>query len=404
MDLTPLTNALQRDPFRGRVRQYRFSPSRRAAPGDAAIVVPARNEAARIASCLDHCSVAIAAAGADVRLVVVANNSTDETAEVVRGWAERQDRALDLVEVELADELAHAGAARRLAFEMGRHLVHEAGTLMCTDADSRPELGWVVTNLAEVRRGASLVCGRVVLDAAERAQLPGAFLADWAIEDAYRQASRELGQLIDPDPHNPLPHHGQVSGASLAIPAWAYDMIGGAPFVPVAEDRALAARIQAFDLPIRFSDAVRVITSGRLRGRAPGGMADTIRARLLLGDRLCDVALETAIGTLFRAELRARLRSAWRSGGLDECELRRLGLGERDRDRIMRQCHFGAAWAAIEASCPALRRVRLERAQLPGEHEQLVRLLARTREQQRAVSSRRAAAGFRTKQGDFLCS
>jgi GT2 family glycosyltransferase len=362
-----------------RVRDWRIIATAGGMPAESAIVVPTRNEAARLAACLEHCRRSIRASGASARLVVLINNSSDDSVGVATAWAARQGMALDLVEVELAEGQAHAGAARRVAFDIGRQCVKGSGVLMTTDADSRPERDWVRANLRAVAAGAALVCGRVALDAEEAAALPVGFLGAWAVEETYERASRELGSLLDPDPYNPWPNHGQISGASLAISARAYDAVGGAPVLPFGEDRALAARIRAFDLPIRFCDAARVVTSCRLDGRASGGMADTIRARVMDADLHCDDRLEPALATGFRARLRARLRRDWDKPDVIDGRLRRLGLDAHGRQEVFRHRHFGAAWASIEATVPALRRVRLERAQLAGELPLLQRLVADAR-------------------------
>jgi hypothetical protein len=393
-----------------RVRDWRIVATSGVMPSDSApncaIVVPTRDEAARIAACLEHCRISIQASGTTARLVVLVNNSSDDSVGVAIAWAERQGVALDLVEVELAEGQAHAGAARRLAFDIGRQCVDDAGVLMTTDADSRPERNWVGANLRAVAGGAALVCGRIALDAEEAAALPAGFLTAWSVEETYAQASLELANLLDPDPHNPWPHHGQISGASLAVTACAYDAVGGLPVVPFGEDRALAALIRAFDLSIRFCDAARVVTSCRLDGRAPGGMAATIRARLMGTDLLCDDRLEPALATYFRARLRARLRGEWRTPGVFDGLLRRLGLGVDEREKALRYRTFGAAWASIEATVPLLRRVRLERAELDTELPLLQRLVANARARYGCATTGVASELNRTAQplGEALCS
>ena len=393
-----------------RVRDWRIVATAGGMPADSApnsaIVVPTRNEAARLAACLEHCRMSIRASGAATRLVVLVNNSSDDSVDVAMAWAARRGVALDLVEVELAEGQAHAGAARRLAFDIGRQCVQGSGVLMTTDADSRPDRNWVAANLRAVAAGAALVCGRIALDAEEAAALPAGFLGAWAVEETYAQASRELASLLDPDPHNPWPNHGQISGASLAITARAYDAVGGPPVVPFGEDRALAARIRAFDLPIRFCDAARVVTSCRLDGRAPGGMADTIRARLMDADLHCDDRLEPALATGFRARLRARLRRDWDRPEVIDGRLRRLGLDAHGRQVVFRHRHFGAAWASIEAVVPVLRRVRLERAQLAGELPLLQRLVAGARARYGCATTSDSAGSNRAVQplGEALCS
>ena len=390
-----------------RVRDWRIVASAGAMPAANAIVVPTRNEAARIATCLDHCHIAIQKSRATVRLVVLVNNTSDGSVGVAMAWATGRGVPLDLVEVELAASQAHAGAARRLAFDIGRQCVGGNGVLMTTDADSRPGHDWVAANLEAVADGAALVCGRIALDVAEAAALPAGFLAAWAVEETYAHASLELTTLLDPDPHNPWPHHGQISGASLAVTARAYDAVGGAPVVPFGEDRALAARIRAFDLPIRYCDAACVDTSCRLDGRAPGGMATTIRARLMEDDLDCDDRLEPALTTCLRAQLRARVRRDWGRPGMIDALLHRLGVDPQAREEALGHRHFGAAWASIEAMVPVLRRVRLKRADLDSELPLLQRLVASVKDHRsRAPACPTAAPASSTamaRSGDALC-
>ena len=402
----PSTTVCRLSP-RVRVRDWRIVATAGPAAGalDCAIVIPTRNEAARIAACLEHCRLSIQASGARVRLVVLVNNSSDESVAMAMAWAARQSVALDLVEVELAQSQAHAGGARRLAFDIGRQCVGARGVLMTTDADSRPAQNWVRANLEAVADGAALVCGRIALDVEEAAALPAGFLEAWAIEETYARAALELATLLDPDPHNPWPHHGQISGASLAVTAAAYDAVGGAPVVPFGEDRALAARIRAFDLPIRFCDEACVDTSCRLDGRAPGGMAATIRARLMEDDLHCDDRLEPALATFLRAQLRARLRRDWGKPAAVDGLLHRLELCANGREEALRHRHFGAAWASIEALAPVLRRVRLKRAELDRELPLLQRLVAYARAQHGAASSWLSAepSPAELHSGDVMC-
>ncbi len=66
---------------------------------------------------------------------------------------------------------------------------------------------------------------------------------------------------------------------------------------------------------IRFDNAIEVVTSARLQGRAIGGVADTLRLRAQFPDSYCDDALES-----YRAaETRARaVPDQFESGGLNE--------------------------------------------------------------------------------------
>jgi hypothetical protein len=70
-----------------------------------------------------------------------------------------------------------------------------------------------------------------------------------------------------------------VYGANLGVRADAYLAVGGFPPVGAGEDAALWRALAAAGLPTASPTSVRVRTSGRLHGRARGGLADLLRAR-----------------------------------------------------------------------------------------------------------------------------
>src|SRR6201999_3878982 len=104
------------------------------------------------------------------------------------------------------------------------------------------------------------------------------------------------------------PRHQQHSGASIAVTATALRRAGGPPAVPNGEDRALIEKLRLADTKISHAPEVSVSVSGRLDGRAAGGMADTIRRRLVSPDIFADAALEPAVDAYRRTLAKARLR------------------------------------------------------------------------------------------------
>lgn len=337
------------------------------------VAIPARNEAERILPCLEACRDALAAASVAGRLLVLVNNSTDETARLVLHWAEEHAAPLDLAEIWLPAQSARAGAARRLAFALGRRVLPADGVLMTTDADSRPDPLWAVANLAGIERGAALVCGRIDLDPEELAALPPACAQRQEVETRYRRAALELQSLLDPDRFNPWPHHGLASGASLALSAAAHDRIGGLPAAPVAEDRALAALLTEHDLPVLYCDKPRVVTSCRLVGRAAGGMADTLAHRLAEEDYWCDETVEPAEILVLRAESRAAARRLHARGEETGALLERLGLPPGEIE--IGAASFGAWWQRVERASPLLRRKRMRASQAAAQLPLLLRAL-----------------------------
>lgn len=134
------------------------------------------------------------------------------------------------------------------------------------------------------------------------------------------------------------------------------------------------------DARIRFSPDIVVATSGRLKGRAPGGVADTLRLRCAEPEAPCDEALEPLGIAIDRATWRSRVRRLHREGRLarnlewaDD-----LGISASDARRIAHYAHFGAAWSAIEAASPLLARRSLTPSELPDQiasAERALRLL-----------------------------
>lgn len=326
-----------------------------------AIALPARDEEDRIVACLKACHAAMTRWPVPGVIALVVNNSRDRTARRARDWARRSGTHVHIEEVDFPDNLAHAGSARRAAFDCARRYVDPDGYLLTTDADSRPTSGWVEANLRALTLGkAALVCGTFYLEANDYAQLPVDVRERSALEDRYRKTALELDSLLDPDPLNLWPFHGRVSGASLAMSAVAYDFVGGSPVVPCAEDRALARRFMSHDLPILYCNSARVITSGRLLGRARGGMADTMATRVSGGTHVCDETVEAAGMVWIRAKLRARLRAAFHQADLRDALLAQIGLRLVSRALT----GFGALWAFVEDESPLLKRRRIEWAEM----------------------------------------
>ena len=143
-------------------------------------------------------------------------------------------------------------------------------------------------------------------------------------------------------------------------------------------DFAFASRCQEFD----YCPSVQVITSGRTNGRAPGGVADTLRIRSTDPEASCDEALMPFRAAFTRALWRGRrLRRLHGAGrlGLDDEWGRTLGFSARDVDEIGKAWAFGAAWSAIEGRSPFFARRLLRPAELPEQISIARRSLARLR-------------------------
>jgi GT2 family glycosyltransferase len=276
------------------------------------VAVPARNEAERLPALLQalaqqswlrhgHC----------LPVVIVLNNCTDNSASVLEDAASRHP-GLDVMAmaVEFAPADAHVGSARSLALETAWSTMGRApsAVLLTTDADARPASDWVDANLMAIDEGADLVGGHIVGDPEEEAQLGPAFLQVSAKHLVYAAVADRLAALVDPIAHDPLPRHGDHTGASLAVLGSVYAAVGGMPPLPFREDLAFVSRCRAAGYRLRHAPEARVQVSARLIGRAPGGMADCLRHWVAEADAHRPHLVEAPASTLLRLQKRRRIR------------------------------------------------------------------------------------------------
>jgi hypothetical protein len=339
------------------------------------IAIPAKDEEERLPACLRALASQRDGFGRPipprlVRVVVFANNCTDESASLARKLGGDLSLNVRVVEAQLARAAAHAGNARRGAMDLAEAWLAEEGewdgVILTTDADSQVAPNWIAENLAAFEAGAEAVLGRIDLDG-EGEFLPEALHQRGRLEDTYERLLTELSWLLDPLDYNPWPHHATISGATLGVTRTAYCRAGRLPRVPLGEDKALIAVLSRQDAKIRYSPTVYVITSGRTDGRAPGGVADTLGIRSREPDAFCDDALEPFRTAFARAAWRGRLRRLRAAGllALDKDWAIKLGCSARDVNRIAQEPSFGAAWRAVEVRSPLLARRLLRPAQLP---------------------------------------
>nr|WP_294505074.1 glycosyltransferase [uncultured Rhodopila sp.] len=328
------------------------------------VAIPARDEAERIEACLtalsdqQHCPDAV---------VLLLNNCTDATEAIARGLAPRLRYRLDIVNRELPPRQANAGWARRLAMQLAAAQAGPGDVLMATDADTVVPPDWVVRNLAALGRGADVVCGRVVVDPWEAAMIPAHLHADDALECRLIGLLDDIAWMLDPEPHDPPPRHTEASGASLAVSVEAYHRVGGIPAIPCGEDRAFVASLWRMDARVRHDPGIKVVVSGRIEGRAEGGMADAIRRRMVQQDEHADDQAEPAEDALRRYSLRSRVRQAWSSRRGDSGLAAELDVPASLVAGAVSGPYFGAAWAELERLSPVLRRRRVRFTELSRE-------------------------------------
>lgn len=216
-----------------------------------AVVVPARDEEEVLAACLDSVRAAeaeLARVRPDVEceVIVVLDRCTDGTADVAIGRRARVVSSLH----------GRVGAARALGVRtaLDGHLPDEVW-IANTDADSVVPPHWLVRQADLAEDGHDLVTGTVEPASTDDPTL----LMEWHAR------------------HRLADDHPYVHAANLGIRGGAYLRVGGFDDVATHEDRLLVERAAADGIVVTASDALRVRTSGRLAGRAPGGFADYLR-------------------------------------------------------------------------------------------------------------------------------
>ncbi len=230
----------------------------------AAVVVPARDEEARIGACLDRLGSQRALPPEDYEVIVVLDACGDGTAAAVEAAAQRWP-LLRLHTV--AGPGRGAGPARALGMDIAcarlESVAAERGLLASTDADSRVAEDWLEQQLRAIDEGVEAVGGEIVLDPAEASALPPAVIAS-------RQA--DLGERVRAAAARGPAEHAHFSGASLGLTPAAYRRAGGLGELAALEDQDLEDRLVAAGVEIHRRRAISVTTSARTDGRAERGL------------------------------------------------------------------------------------------------------------------------------------
>lgn len=209
--------------------------------------------------------------------------------------------------------------------------------LLTTEAGAVPEAGWVAQAVAALTvapaagERTDAVLGQVVPPAAAG---PGG-------DDAaarYAAALAALAALLDPEPANPAPAHGQAATASFAIRGAVLGALGGLPVGPQGGLAGLLAALRRRDGQVRHLDGMRVEAS------------------------LPPQAIEPAMAAWRRLRARRAVRGFWLAGtGVFTRETRefgrwaaRLGIPAGALGAALSARRFGEAWAAVTAASPVL--------------------------------------------------
>ncbi len=243
------------------------------------VVIPVRDEEASLPATLEALASQLDADGSPLdpdlyEIILLVNNSVDRSAEIARAFASRHPAlVLHVAEIDLPDQEAHVGRARRLLMDTAAGRLPASGLIATTDADTVVAPDWIAMMLAEFEAGADAVAGRILVDPAGFAEHDGAARRFHLLDVTYRSLVAELEARLAPDPHDPWPRHFQHFGPSIAVTITAYRRAGGMPPLPSLEDVAFYNALRGIGARIRHSPAVRVVTSARPAGRTGFGFA-----------------------------------------------------------------------------------------------------------------------------------
>lgn len=239
----------------------------RAAVGAVAVVVPARDEEAMIGRCVACVRRAQLhlwrRTGLGSVVVVVADGCRDATAAVARSAG---------AHVVTCAPGGSVGAARSVGCGRSLSLLQRAGRhatwLACTDADSRVPTDWLTGQVELARRGADAVAGRVRLARDGDPELR----RRWSLMYAAGVVPAATGTGLGAGPL------GHVHGANLGIRGSAYARVGGFAPLTAHEDVDLVRRLLRGGARVTWTMSPGVMTSARIRARAPEGLATDLRS------------------------------------------------------------------------------------------------------------------------------
>lgn len=322
------------------------------------VVVPARNEAERIASALQALCRQVNDAGVPVspesyEILVLANNCIDDTARIARDTSlSYPAHQVHVCEVTFPPDEAHIGRARRWLMHCAAVRLGGSGStrgiIASTDADTIVTPNWLSAITAEIDDGADAVGGRIVMGHPEDATDPA--LRRYHLNDvAFQHLIAELECRLDPVAYDPWPRHHQHFGANLATTVNAYMSVGGLPHVATLEDMAYFESLRRADLRVRHSPRVRVRTSARRDGRVALGLSTQ------LGEWANALALGVMpqVEAAAAAEARFRERRAWREWWHGERRDPPAGAPDVNWASVARQFStFGAFYDETQAGRP----------------------------------------------------
>jgi glycosyltransferase involved in cell wall biosynthesis len=172
------------------------------------VIIPVRNEARDIATCI--AAIAAQRAARPLAAIIVVNNTSDDSAVLALNAA--REAGLPLLLANRTLSRGGVGAARRLGAALASRHLPRLRLLLSTDADAVPEPRWIAGMARSLERfdavtGAITVCER------ELRLLPPSVRAIGQLEADYLHLMEELDVLMVSD----APGLNRAGGANLGL-------------------------------------------------------------------------------------------------------------------------------------------------------------------------------------------
>jgi glycosyltransferase involved in cell wall biosynthesis len=290
------------------------------------VIVPVRNEAQLLETCLNALAHQIDLTGRPIdsrsyEVILLANNCNDNSAEIAHHFSRQHPSfQLHVVECTLAPCDAYIGRVRQILMDEAydrlsrlglAKLGSKSGVIASTDGDTRVASTWIAATQSEIARGADAVGGRIIADVDSCNALAPLVKKRYIQGDYYHQLIVELETYLDATPHDQWPRHAQHYGASLAVTAQMYRKAGGMPATRSPEDVAFYHALLRVGARFRHSPLVKVSTSARQTVRTEQGFAAQLNIWEALGQQQAFL-VESATAIEIRFKVRRYLRDLWR--------------------------------------------------------------------------------------------
>lgn len=287
----------------------------------ASVVIPVRNEAENLPTVIQALANQVDSKGDlldpnNYEILLLANNCTDNTVEVIRRSAARYPLLqMQAIQVCIPKEVAHVGKARQMVMDEAYRRLSMIGRqgriIASTDGDTHVASNWISAFLNEFDQDVDAVGGRIITTQSRAADIDSKVSLYYLRRIAHAYITAQIECFLDPQTHDCWPRHHQYYGANMAISAEMYGHIGGLPLVKDEEDVALYRQLKLADAKVRHSPDVRVFTSARQTGRATGGLAELLGTLSRATQKGQTMLVESPKVTESRILIRKHLRQVW---------------------------------------------------------------------------------------------